>query len=258
MADAPKDGEFVLGDFVINLDESKQAAFGSHPGVVLRRTRLKEDPKAETYVVRVLERTVVCAVSQLERVEVQQSAFPLADLPTPALALIMFFLPVRHAGRLTVVSHKFAAAFRDNVSWKRRCVAVIKRIDVEAVFAAEKETSWLAFFRRHSGFRIRIVTVVPHRGGRSISEDFTIECDPWITVAEFLSKVAAITAGGTAILLPHDPRRLGRRGPDGTIPEKPDAKPNCEFRKDNLYSIISEAGLCDGAVLEQPGYLMRD
>jgi hypothetical protein len=38
----------------------------------------------------------------------------------------------------------------------------------------------------------------------------------------------------------------------------PDAKPNCRFVQDNPRATIAEAGLCDGAVLEQPELTMLD
>ncbi len=256
-AAAPEE-DFAPGDFVMSIDQSKLATFGNQPGVVLGKSKEKPNPKAKAtvYDVRVLHRVLQCAAPLLQRVEVQQSAFPLAELPAPALALVLFWLPLGHAARHAVVCRKFAAAFGDNVSWKRRCGEDVKGIDVEAVFAAEKETSWLAFYRRHAVYRIRIVTVFRHRGGCTLSGDFTIECDPRMSVEAFLERVASHERnrqGVSSDLQPHDPSQLGRHDAQYQIvPNHPHAKPNCEFRQDNRQATIAEAGLHDGAVLEQP------
>ena len=260
---AAEEAEFAPGEFVVNLDQSKQREFGTQPGVVLGRSKakLKPKPKGKLYDVRVLRRTVQCPAPLLQRVTIQQSAFPLGELPAPALALVLFWLPLGQAARQAVVSRKFASAFRDNVSWKRRCMEDVKGIDVEQVFAAEKETSWTAFYKRHTVWTIRIVTVFRHSGGNSLSGDFQIECAPGVTVKAFLEKVASHPQNrqrGAPLLQPHDASKLGRAGPGMLISKHPDAKPNCVFLQDNPYAALAEAGLCDGAVLEQRERMMCD
>jgi hypothetical protein len=199
----------------------------------------------------------------LQRVEVQPSAFPLADLPAPALALVMYWLPLGHGARQALVSRKFAAAFRDNVSWKRRCLDEVKGIDVEAVFAAEKETSWTVFYRRHAVYSIRIVTISWNNGCCVLVEDFGIMCDPRMTVKEFLQRVKSHPENkqwGPPVLEPHGPSKLTRRDArHGIVPShQPGAKPNCRFRDNDLSATIAEAGLCDGAVLEQRERMLCD
>jgi hypothetical protein len=257
--------DFPVGCFVRSLD---QEVLGAHLGVVLGKSSAK--PEAPTPFaakpsimldVRFLHRTVPCASRLLKRVEVEQSAFPLGDLPPPVLALVQYWLPLPDASLQATVSRKFAAAFRDNVTWKRRCAVTLKNVDIEAVFAAEKETSWMAFYRRHALYSIRVVTMFGHRGGTSLSGNFKIRCDPRMTVEAFLEKVASHPENrqrGPPRLSPHDPSRLGRRGPGGIVSAHPDAKPNCEFRQHDLKATIAEAGLVDGAVLEQPERMMCD
>jgi hypothetical protein len=92
------------------------------------------------------------------RAELRAADFPLPELPVPVLALVLFWLPLSDAAALARVSHKFAAAFRDNVSWKRRCVEDVKGIDVEAAFK-EGEASRMAFYKSRALFTVRVVTV---------------------------------------------------------------------------------------------------
>jgi hypothetical protein len=208
-----------------------------------------------------LHGTLQCASPLLQRVAVPESVFPLGDLPPPALGVVLFWLPLKDAGAAAMVSRKFAAAFRDNVTWKRRCAELLKNIDIEAVFAEEDETSWMAFYRRHAVYRIRVVTVFSHHGGTSISGDFSFFCDPRMTVAAFVEKVASHPENrqrGPPRLKPHDPSKVGFRGPGGIIPLYSNARPNCDFNEVDPRATIAEAGLVDGAVLEQPEKLMWD
>lgn len=82
------------------------------------------------------------------------SSFPLGDLPHPALALVLLWLPMREAAEQACVSKRFAVAFRDNVSWQKRCHRDVKDIAVEATFATEKAQSWLHFYMRHTSYKI--------------------------------------------------------------------------------------------------------
>jgi hypothetical protein len=259
--------EFPFGCFVRSLDPTMQEVLGAHLGVVMGKSSAKpEAPKpfgkpSFVYDVRTLHRTLPCTSRLLKRVEVEQSAFPLGDLPPPVLALVQYWVPLGDAAIQACVSRKFAAAFRDNVTWKRRCAETLKNVDIETVFAAEKETSWMAFYRRHAVYRIRVVTVFGHRGGTSLSGNFEMQCDPRTTVEAFLLKVASHPENrqrGLPQLRPHDPSRLGRRGQYGIVSQNPDAKANCEFRQGDMSVTIAEAGLVDGAVLEQQERMMCD
>ncbi len=258
---AAAESGFALGDFVMLVDLRKRGVFGDQPGVIVGKSGTKSKCKT-TYTVRVLQKTLQCAGRTLQRVEVQQSAFPLAELPAPVLALVLYWLPLGHAARQAVVSRKFAAAFRDNVSWKRRCMRDVTGIDVEATLLAEKENSWMAFYRRHAAYRICIVTVFENRGGRSVTEEFTIECCPRMSVETFLDMVAIHPLNRQALcttLQPHDPSKLGRHDAQWeVISAHPGAKPNCSFRQDNGQATIAKAGLCDGAILEQPECMRWD
>jgi hypothetical protein len=257
----PASAKFGVGDLVVCLDASKLEELGKHAGVVVNREAEKKLFTTKVvYDVRFLHRTLWrCPEKQLRRAEIAESVFPLVDLPLPALALVLFWLP--DGGLQATVSSKFAAAFRDNVTWKRRCVEALKNVDVEEVFAAEKETSWMTFFFRHASYRIRIVTVFCFSQGVSLSGEFTTRCDPRMTVEAFLQKVSSHPRNrsrGLPRLSPHDPSKLGRRGQDGIVSELPDAKANCVFRQGDLKATIAEAGLVDGAVLEQPEQMMCD
>ncbi len=92
-----------------------------------------------------------------------------------------------------------------------------------------------------------------------MSGEFTVQCDPRITVEDFFAKVKAHPKNkqmrdGPPRLKPHDPSKLGRRGEQNKII----AEPNCVFRQENPKATIAEAGLVDGAVLEQPEQMKRD
>jgi hypothetical protein len=104
--------------------------------------------------------------------------------------------------------------------------------------------------------------VFSHRGGSSINGDFTISVPPQLSVRAFLSAVAKDPKNkqhSLESLRPHDPSHLGRRNQDHhVIPSNPGAKPNCTFDVSDLSKSIKDAGLMNGAVLEQPENNMRD
>jgi hypothetical protein len=253
----PKKQPLVVGDFVKSLDGSQRKEFGAHRGVVVGVPG--GEPLGKSFhtvvLVRVLQRTLKCSEGLLRRMEVRQSEFPLAQLPLAVLALVMLLLPMDHAARQAVVSRRFAAAFRDNVSWKKRCLEDAKGLDVEAVFQAENETSWMAFYRRHMVFRVRIVMVLDHGGERSVSSEFAMLCDPRMTVEAFLESVSShreYRKRGQPGLKAHDPSRLGKYNleHDVFLAHDRDAKPNCRFRAEDPQATVAEAGVCEGAVLE--------
>ncbi len=220
--------------------------------------------KEKTFRVRLSNGTTRDAQgSTLKRFAVTPSSFPLMDLPDPALALVLFWLPIREAAEAACVCKRFASVFKDNVTWKRRCIRDVTGIDIDAVFAAEKCKSWAEFHARHTTIRIRIVTVFFHRGGRSLSGDFTVTVSPNLRVSEFLELVSKHSenrqGGFLPVLTPFDPSKLGRHDDNyNIISNQPNAKPNCTFSTSSLDATILEAGLCDGAILQQPESMMCD
>ncbi len=193
----------------------------------------------------------------LSPVTVVPSSFPLSQLPAPVIALVLFWLPMREAAELACVSKRFADAFRDNVAWKRRCMLL--PFDVEAAFVSENESSWMAFYDRHANYRIRIVTVFTHRGGKSVSGDFVVgpfanDCGRFV---EMVKNDPRNRQKHTAKqeLEPHNPSLIGGRDPSERL-NKPG--PNCTFVTTEGSATIAQAGLCNGAVLEQQERLRCD
>lgn len=94
-----------------------------------------------------------------------------------------------------------------------------------------------------------------------MSGDFKIGVRPSATVASFLAAVAAHPKNRqqSAHLAPHNPARIGRHDDDyNLVPDAPDAKPNNSFDPSDGSRTVKEAGLFDGAVLEQPEEMRRD
>ncbi len=210
-----------------------------------------------------LARGAVTSILATELVEatVEQSAFPLGQLPTTVVALVMYWLPMREAGEVACICKRCATALGDNVTWKRRCLRDISGIDVEKTFAEEAEESWMSFYRQHANFLIRIVTVFEHRIGVCLTDEFKVSASPRMRVAEFVDMVSQHPRNrqeGIAILAPHDPSCLGRYERRELVKIFPDGKPNCSFASTDEDKTIAEAGLCDGAVLEQPERMRRD
>ncbi len=190
------------------------------------------------------------------------SSFPLNQLPTVVLAVVLFWLPMREAAEAACVSQRFLGAFRDNVCWRRRCVRDITNIDLEALFAAETSKSWMTIYDRNTAFRIEVVIVFSSRKGKSITGQFSMTASPHLTVASFLNLVTQhpenVSDAGF-VLRPHEPSQLSfydmERGerlyPDrfGTrIPISETA--NCSLIVNDLNATIAQAGLCHGAKLE--------
>ncbi len=192
----------------------------------------------------------------LAEVTVEVSAFPLNDLPLHVLALVLFWLPMRLAAEAACVSRRFATAFGDNVAWKRRCLRdVTRNIDIEATFEAEKHQSWLLFYRRYTPYRIRVVIVRPRGRYFAIGEIFDFVASPTMSVADFIDMVGSNARARYyrgRPMLPHNPVVLQPNYEElkeaGAVPDKS----NCKFSTSNPSATIAEAGLCDGAVLEQP------
>ncbi len=138
-------------------------------------------------------------------------------------------------------------------------------------FAATRSPDWLEFYRNNALWHVRyaaraygdglteaarsVVTVFRSRGGCSLSGNFTVSVLPSATVASFLAAVARHPDNRqhSAHLQPHDPAKLGRHNAQYVIvPTQPDTKPNNAFDPSILDRTVKDAGLCNGAVLEQP------
>ncbi len=203
----------------------------------------------------------VVPVKELKLINIVPSDFRLGELPTPALACVLLWMKLSEAAQLACLSKRFAAAFADNVAWKRRCRLQYTEIDVETTFAAEKHEFWMRFYKQHSSWKIHIVTVFKHRGGTSLSGSFEMIVNPCMSVSEFLDAVEKRPQNrqqGKPQLRPHNPASVGRRGPVAIVPGTVDDGPNCSFSVENLSATIADAGLRDGAILEQPERMMRD
>jgi hypothetical protein len=70
-----------------------------------------------------------------------------------------------------------------------------------------------------------------------------------------------IGSAGYPRLEPHDPSKMFRYSQDGkhtaVYPQGAEG-PNCRFDTSNQSATIRQAGLCQGAILEQQENLMRD
>lgn len=196
---------------------------------------------------------------------VQESEFRLLDLPMPALASVLRHLGWSCGVEVAPLCRKLAAAFADGGSWHRQVLQDTDQSEAEVLqsFDASGAKSWMEYYRTHGLWNIRIVTVFRHRGGRSLSGDFTIQVQPGLSVRAFLTAVMKHpknkqTRGGCNLqrlvkLKPHDPRQLTRAPPDLEI-----AGPNCQFDATKHDISVREAGLRNGAVLEQPEMLRKD
>ncbi len=123
---------------------------------------------------------------------IEVSEFRLAELPSPVLSLVLFWLPMRQAAEAACVSKRFAAAFRDNVTWKRRCVLQLNWMDVEAAFAKTKDNlgnSWMHFFKKHTVLEVHIVTIGKRSDETVVVERFTVYPSPQSSVSDLFLMV---------------------------------------------------------------------
>ncbi len=84
---------------------------------------------------------------------------------------------------------------------------------------------------------------------------------PGVSVATFLAAVEHHPENRqrSAHVQPHDPSKLGMHDEQYRIvSDMPDARPNNSFDPSDLTRTVKEAGLCDGAVLEQRESMMCD
>lgn len=192
----------------------------------------------------------------------QVNDFPLLKLPLPALSRVMASLPWSSAAAASLTCKALLVAFRDERVWKERTL----REDPAAQLCNNE--SWFRACERVTFFKIRIVTVFYHRGGRTISGDFTVRVSPKVTVVQFLKLInnpvfnkQARNGVGATSFSPHDPSKLYSYKSDGKTQPFPDGVPNCKWEvqgKDLNTLTIQEAGLSEGACLEQAEMTMFD
>lgn len=181
------------------------------------------------------------------------TTFGLVELPLPVLGLVLRHLPLAEAALQSLTCRRFAAAFRDEAVWKQRCIDESKRLSLPMHFT----DSYFISYRKHFVWHIDIVTLFTHRGGRSISGRFTVAVAPNMSVEDFERVVRAHPDNrqrSTTTLKPHNPSVLG----GWNQPLDPNIKPNCSYNDKDPKATLSEAGLCNGAILEQPERMMRD
>ncbi len=204
------------------------------------------------YRVRLASGAVVSAnKSHLRLTVVESSCFPLGSLPAPCLALVLSFLPVSEAAQLARVSKRFAASFCDAVSWEKRCERDLTHIDVAAVFASEKEQSWMKFYARHADMTVFILfgsirRLIPvNFSDPPTLGAFKVTVSPRMTVGELIAMLEVHPMNP-------DKKRIRFAAPKGL--HKPGdrsvAKPNCVFSAVDYSATVEHAGLFHCAVLE--------
>lgn len=198
----------------------------------------------------------------LTRNNIFPNSFPIVKLPMPALVALFEAIPLSIACQQALVNKEFLAAFRSNVTWRQKCCNDMHDVtSIDFLFHQQQRDSWFEFYRHNALWKITIVNLFHHRGGCSISSQFSLLISPRMSVAQFLQ------------VAEHHPKNL-QRGRDfrpfskkddlfRTGLHREDEKteepgPNCRFDASNLESSVHEAGLCEGAVLSQPEMRMRD
>lgn len=250
----------------------------------------------------------------------ESSASGLLELPVNVIAIICDMLNVCEAWALGQLCKKTFRAFCDDEAWMRRCR--VQGIDA----TLERQGSWMSHYRLNRKWRVEVLTVWSHRGGRSSNGSFTVLVSPYMSIRQFMNLVRdnplneqrgrAWNQDYVPELKPHDPALLGPWPLDemevakieeledvtplpiawemsvigvgryeaaefstkrtDIIPPVAEAPPhvgsndhpmierppaslaNCRFVCDNLDATLAEAGLCNGAILEQPERMMRD
>jgi hypothetical protein len=91
-------------------------------------------------------------------------------------------------------------------------------------------------------YNCRIVTVFVSQYGTSLSDDFSMDVSPMMTVKAFLDavKIYPKNKQRSAVLFPYDPSVLVKRGEKK---EEGGLGPNCSFDISNLDATIVEAGM---------------
>jgi hypothetical protein len=205
---------------------------------------------------------------ELVVLSVTPSSFALDELPVPVLGLVLGQMSPGDAALAATASKKFLRAFREEATaWRARCrVAYRGAIALEDAFEAA-HCSWLNFFRLHCCFHIRIVTIFGHRGGTSLSGDFTVAVDPDMPVKDFFALVKNDPRNhqrGQPNLSGFDPKVIRRRNylgqEEDTVQPKPEevSKTTRRCHPDWTKATLREAGLFDQAELAQPEEMMRD
>ncbi len=75
----------------------------------------------------------------------ESGTFNLLCLPLPALSMVLYWLDVPTAFALARTNRRLLAAFRDEMAWRRRCVALLGPEEMPVSAAAPP--SWMAHYR---------------------------------------------------------------------------------------------------------------
>jgi hypothetical protein len=179
--------------------------------------------------------------------EPEKLDFPITELPLPVLSTVLYHLPLNQIAHMARTNQMFYAAWKDEKAWQRRCQ--------DAGVMEQSESSWMETYLS-SRWTIRVVSKGFSWGNYFVSHDFSVRVFPSMKVKEFLH-----------LLIKH-PRNRNHCSMDSFTPHHPKGdpkhlkevrnsplealeRPNCTFDLSCTGS-IQEAGLCDGAVLEQP------
>lgn len=95
----------------------------------------------DTYLLGAPEAPLGCswiAEAKLRAYEVVPSAFPLLDMPMPALAHVLWFVPLHEGAQLAGLCRKLRSAFQDAVEWRRRCATELPGVDIDAQVSVER------------------------------------------------------------------------------------------------------------------------
>ena len=221
--------------------------------------------------VRYPKKTIWVHQDSLVKKSIEACPLELAKLPPPALSMVLSFLTLKEAAYVARVNKKFLAAFKDENVWKSRCMRNMG-MDVEEAYRKEGEGGWMKFYKKHAVWSVEVVTVFTHRGGRCINGTFKVTVYPSMTVQDFLrhlekhpgNRQSAHGWGSKprpkahTLYKPHDPSQLGKWDDRGKSGEKPNCAFEVEDVKNHSVLTIKEAGLCNGAVLEQREMMMCD
>ncbi len=122
------------------------------------------------------------------------------------------------------------------------------------MIAEGKDFSWFDVYKKCCKITVRIVTVFRRGQNARIHEDYSICVNPHMRVATFLSLFRL----RRDLVRPHDPSHIGGCVAFTFVADDPDGKPNCTFSMEDETVSISEAGLVDGAILEQNVVIRMD
>ncbi len=190
------------GEFVVVCDTSVASWFGRGAALVL-----KKDPRNSTMLavvgshwpfqnrLRITNDTPVDERLPYRAFWINQSqvrphsvvintTFRFDDLPVTAVAVVLSYLSLHDAALMALVNKRFAAAFRDESTWRRRLARE------EVVVPASVPTSASSMQRyQASAWRVHIVSLLEHQAGCSITQHFCVVVSPLMPMRDFLALV---------------------------------------------------------------------